>query len=84
MHYHLLATLHHPVIVRYRNTMQYPLLVALPSPVAVPYRIPIQIYGISSNGCIASSRGCFLFNSYSNMMQYSPLATLPHAVVVSC
>ena len=36
-----------------------------------------------SSGCLGSSRGRFLFNSYLELMQYGPLAALSLPVVVS-
>ena len=36
-----------------------------------------------SSGCLASSCGRFLFNSYSNLMKNAPLAALPPPVVIS-
>ena len=57
--------------------MQYPLLAAVPPPVVVFIEFLFEYDATSSLGSLPPSCGCFLLNSYLNMLQYPLMAALP-------
>ena len=87
MQYPLLAALPPPVAVSHWIPIQIWCNILSWLPCLLPSSFLIEFLfkynAISSHGCLASSRGCFLLNSYSNMMQSPLLAALPPPVVVS-
>ena len=86
MQYPILAVLPPPVVVSYWLPIQIwcNILSWLPCLLwSFLIEFLFKYYAISSPGCLASSLGGFVFNSFSNMMQYPPLVALHPPVVVS-